>query len=67
MKFAKKLLVSMLAVGLMTGCSSTGSKTSDAEIVTEITSPVEITFWHAMNGDLEKSLTKLTDEFMAKN
>ena len=67
MKFAKKLLVSMLAVGLMTGCSSTGSKTSDAEIVTEITSPVEITFWHAMNGAQEESLTKLTEKFMDQN
>ena len=67
MKFAKKLLVSMLAVGLMTGCSSKGAETSNSEIVTEITSPVEITFWHAMNGAQEESLTKLTDEFMAKN
>ena len=67
MKFAKKLLVSMLAVGLMTGCSSTGSQTSDAEIVTEITSPVEITFWHAMNGAQEESLTKLTEKFMDQN
>lgn len=67
MKFAKKLLVSMLAVGLMTGCSTTGSQNSDAEIVTKITSPVEITFWHAMNGAQEESLTKLTEEFMAQN
>ncbi len=48
MKFAKKLLVSMLAVGLMTGCSSKGAENNDAEIVTEITSPVEIT------GNFEK-------------
>lgn len=67
MKFAKKLLVSMLAVGLMTGCSSKGAENNDAEIVTEITSPVEITFWHAMQGAQEESLTKLTEEFMAKN
>ncbi|MGL5312639.1 MAG: ABC transporter substrate-binding protein [Peptostreptococcaceae bacterium] len=67
MKFAKKLLVSMLAVGLMTGCSSKGADTSNSDIVTEITAPVEITFWHAMNGAQEESLTKLTEKFMAQN
>ena len=34
------------------------------EMVTEIKEPVEITFWHAMNGDLEKSLQDLTNKFM---
>lgn len=29
--------------------------------------PVEIIFWHAMNGAQEDSLVKLTDEFMAEN
>ncbi|MEF9990855.1 MAG: ABC transporter substrate-binding protein [Romboutsia sp.] len=63
----KKLLALVLSLGLMTGCSSKGNQTSNEEIVTEIKEPVEITFWHAMNGDLEKSLQKLTDDFMAKN
>lgn len=69
MKVSKKLLVCLLALGLMTGCS--GKKTTEApsktEIVTEITSPVEITFWHAMSGAQEESLKKLTDKFMAEN
>lgn len=69
MKVSKKLLVCLLALGLMTGCS--GKKTNNAptqtEIVTDITSPVEITFWHAMSGVQEESLKKLTDKFMAEN
>ena len=51
----------------MVGCGSKGNDTSSADIVTEIKEPVEITFWHAMNGDLEKSLTSLTEKFMAEN
>ena len=66
MKF-KKLTALVLAAGLLTGCGTKGAETTNEDIVTEITSPVEITIWHAMNGDLEKSLQKLTDEFMDKN
>ncbi|OON99936.1 MAG: sugar ABC transporter substrate-binding protein [Epulopiscium sp. Nele67-Bin004] len=33
----------------------------------EITQPVEITFWHAMNGGQESALTALTEKFMAQN
>ena len=66
MKF-KKLTALVLAAGLLTGCGTKGAETTNEDIVTEITSPVEITFWHAMNGDLEKSLQKLTEEFMDKN
>lgn len=63
----KKILALVLSLGLLTGCSSNGSTASNEEIVTEITAPVEITFWHAMSGDLEKSLTNLTQEFMDQN
>ena len=66
MKF-KKLSALALSVALMTGCSNSGKSTSQEEIVTEIKEPVEITFWHAMNGDLEKSLQSLTDKFMEEN
>ncbi|MGL5312633.1 MAG: ABC transporter substrate-binding protein [Peptostreptococcaceae bacterium] len=70
MKVSKKLLVCLLALGLMTGCS--GKKTTtetpaESEIVTEITAPVEITFWHAMSGAQEESLKKLTEKFMSEN
>ena len=50
----------------MTGCGNSKDASSE-EIVTEIKEPVEITFWHAMNGDLEKTLQKLTDKFMEEN
>lgn len=63
----KKLSALALSVALITGCSTGGKTASNEEIVTEIKEPVEITFWHAMNGEQEKSLQRLTDEFMAKN
>lgn len=62
----KKILPLILSLGILTGCSSTGGSTNE-EIVTEINDPVEITFWHAMNGEQEKSLQKLTKEFESKN
>ncbi|MGL5296606.1 MAG: ABC transporter substrate-binding protein [Culicoidibacterales bacterium] len=67
MKLAKKLIVSSLVVGILSGCGSTSGGTTNSDIVTEITEPVEITFWHAMNGAQEESLTKLTEQFMAEN
>ena len=64
----KKLLALVLSLGLFTGCSSNnGATASNEEIVTEITAPVEITFWHAMSGNLEKSLENLTNKFMEEN
>ncbi|MGL5693775.1 MAG: extracellular solute-binding protein, partial [Peptostreptococcaceae bacterium] len=66
MKF-KKISAIALSLALMTGCGNKGGSASQEEIVTEIKEPVEITFWHAMNGDLEKSLQSLTDKFMAQN
>lgn len=62
----KKILPLILSLGLLTGCANGGSKGNE-DIVTEIKEPVEITFWHAMNGDQEKSLQKLTDKFTAEN
>lgn len=62
----KKILPLVLTLGILTGCSSATSGGSE-EIVTEIKEPVEITFWHAMNGEQEKSLQKLTDKFTAEN
>lgn len=68
MKFKKLLALGLVFMSAaMVGCGSKGNDTSSADIVTEIKEPVEITFWHAMNGDLEKTLTSLTDKFMAEN
>ena len=68
MKFKKISALALSAALLMTGCSTGGSdEATQEEIVTKITEPVEITFWHAMNGEQEKSLTKLTEKFMAEN
>ena len=62
----KKLVAIALSVGLMTACGQAPTTTNE-EIVTEIKDPVEITFWHAMNGEQEKALQKLTKEFTDKN
>ena len=68
MKFKRLLALGLVFMpAAMVGCGSKGNDTSSADIVTEIKEPVEITFWHAMNGDLEKSLTSLTEKFMAEN
>ena len=67
MKF-KKVLPLALAISLMVGCSGKKqSSTPNNEIVTEIKNPVEITFWHAMNGDQEKALQALVDGFQEHN
>ncbi len=66
MKF-KKLLALTLSLGLMVGCTSKKQPVADENIVTEIKEPVEITFWHAMNGDLENTLQTLSDTFMKDN
>lgn len=66
MKF-KKIAALALSLALMTGCGNGGKTESKEEIITEIKEPVEITFWHAMSGDLEKSLQGLTDKFMKEN
>lgn len=62
----KKILPLILSLGLLTGCANGGSKGNE-DIVTEIKEPVEITFWHAMNGEQEKSLQKLTEKFTSEN
>ena len=68
MKFKKITALALAALTTaMIGCSSKAKEQSKQEIVTEITTPVEITFWHAMNGELEKSLKNLTDEFTKQN
>ena len=64
----KKVLPLALAISLMVGCSGKKqSSTPNNEIVTEIKNPVEITFWHAMNGEQELSLQRLVNAFTKQN
>ena len=67
MKF--KTLVSIaLSVILLVGCSNKKqTEQTTEEIVTELKNPVEITFWHAMNGEQETALKKLVDKFTKEN
>ncbi len=66
MKNLKKVLLTLLAVFLLVGCSSTGGK-GNSNIVSEITEETEVIFWHAMNGKQEEMLTELANRFMAEN
>ncbi|TXK85122.1 ABC transporter substrate-binding protein [Paenibacillus sp. N3.4] len=54
----KKLFVLTVVIILL--CLSACSKDSISNTSKQ---PVEITFWHAMSGDLEKSLQKMTTDF----
>lgn len=69
MKTKKLVFAAAAAATLVLGaCGSSGSSAgNDEEIATDITEETTVTFWHAMNGAQEESLTKLTDEFMADN
>ena len=73
-------LATTLCASLLGGCgaepessSTTGTSTPSStetptsNLVTEITEPVEIVFWHAMNGKHEEALTALTTEFTTAN
>ena len=47
--------------------SKNAQEETTATIVTELTEPVEIEFWNAMNGASGEALQALTDEFNEKN
>lgn len=67
MKF-KSLVSIALSVMLLVGCSNKKqTEQTTEEIVTELKNPVEITFWHAMNGDQETALKNLVDKFEKEN
>ncbi len=67
MKF-KSLVSIALSVILLVGCSNKKqTEQTTEEIVTELKNPVEITFWHAMNGDQETALKNLVDKFEKEN
>lgn len=67
----KKMGAVALSMAVLTGCSAgttaPDNTKTETSIVTEITSPVEITFWHAMNGAQEAALQNLTQKFMEQN
>ena len=58
---------SVLVLGACGNSASNSQKETKADIQTEVKEETKITFWHALNGKLEETLTKLTEEFMAKN
>ncbi|WEV60073.1 extracellular solute-binding protein [Streptococcaceae bacterium ESL0729] len=69
----KKLATLALTAASITSLAACGGKSdskaskSDASIVTEIKDDTTITFWHAMNGEQEKALTKITEDFEKAN
>ena len=71
-KLAKMSLAMMSAGALLAACGNgdsadSGKDTSagadDQAAVTELSEPVEITFWHAMNGPHQEALTELVNKF----
>ena len=67
MKF-KALVSILLSIILLAGCSNKKqNEQTTEEIVTELNNPVEITFWHAMNGDQEIALQNLVNKFTKEN
>lgn len=71
-KLAKMSLAMMSAGALLAACGNgdsadSGKDTSagadDQATVTELSEPVEITFWHAMNGPHQEALTELVNKF----
>lgn len=64
----KALVPIALSFILLVGCSNKKqTEQTTEEIVTELKNPVEITFWHAMNGDQEKALQNLVNKFTKEN
>ncbi|QDP41912.1 ABC transporter substrate-binding protein [Radiobacillus deserti] len=74
--FAAVLAVVLVACGNEDSESASAKEEGDSKaeekttentegIGTVIDSPVEIEFWHAMSGDHEKALAKITDDFNA--
>lgn len=82
-KLSAVLLTACMAAGLLAGCggSSDEQSTNDVQTGAESTEttagtptavgadiePCEITFWHAMTGTQEETLTALTDKFNSEN
>ncbi|MFV0287844.1 MAG: extracellular solute-binding protein [Mycoplasmatales bacterium] len=48
---------------VLTGCGST----QVADVASELTEPVTITFWHVFSGDVEQALQEITDDFNKQN
>ena len=72
MKMRKGAMFAALMAGALAlaGCGSSTASNGDGQsdkLATDIKGNVEITFWHAMVGDQEKTLKALTNEFMKKN
>lgn len=68
---AKAVLTALMAgVLALSGCGSTNAASDGGQsdkIVSDIKGNVEITFWHGMTGNQEKTLQSLTDTFMKQN
>ena len=67
----KKLTYTGIALGMflgLVGCSNASTdNVSEMELVTEITEPVSIEFWHSMSGALGDTLNSLVEDFNNSN
>lgn len=74
MKFKKlTTIISILTLTMgLTACSTQNNETktkssNESKIANEITKDVSIDFWHAMTGENEQVLKKITDDFNKEN
>ena len=63
MKFKTLVSIALSVILLVRYTNKKQTEQNTEEIVTELKNPVEITFWHAMNGEQETALKKLVDNF----
>lgn len=65
MRFKKTLTYTAVAVAGLVGLGGCGNSSTqeNIEVVTEVSSPVEIDFWHSMNGANGEVLNEIVNEF----
>lgn len=66
MKFGKKLTYTSVAVmgilGLV-GCGNSSDTQQNIEVVTSVSEPVEVEFWHSMSGAFSETINQIVEDF----
>lgn len=53
----------MLSTAALFGCSSSNEVTNTTEVVTSITEPVTVEFWHSMSGAFTETIGEIVNDF----
>ena len=62
----KKVLLSTLALGAtlgLVGCGNNEVQQNDVELVTQVSAPVEIEWWHSMSGAFDETIKGIVENF----